>query len=1269
MGNHRRLSPGNGTSTANTKPLLSWGTVTGAVNYEVQITGSAAGWGTAPVYDTPAVNYTPAAALTNNTTHYWRVRAVDGDNQKGDWSEVSSLSVNWGAVSGLRPANSASTTDTTPDFSWNPVTGADSYEIQIADSPEGLPNAAAATVTGTDYTPGTVLTNNTTHYWRVRAVDGENQKGDWSEVSSLSVNWGAVSGLSPANSASTTDTTPTFSWNTVTGADSYEIQIAGSQNGLPNAAAVSVIGTATYTPGTVLTNNTTHYWRVRAVDGDGQQGAWSTEHSLEVAIGTVSGLSPSNGASTTDTTPGLSWNAVDGAARYEIQIADSPEGLPNAAAVPVTGTNYTPGTVLTNNTTHYWRVRAVDGENQKGDWSEVSSLSVNWGAVSGLRPSDEISTTDTTPDFSWNPVTGADSYEIQIADSPEGLPNAAAVSVTGTNYTPETVLTNNTTHYWRVRAVDGDNQKGAWSAMSSLNVMGTVSGLSPVNKAETADTTPTFRWYALDGADSYEIQIAGSQMGLNSATAVPVNGTNYTPETALTNNKTHYWRVRAVDGDTQRGDWSTAHSLEVKWGTISWLSPSNGTSTTNTKPLLSWGTVTGAVNYEVQIADSEGGVANSVAIDVTDASYTPATALTNLQTHYWQVRAKNANGQYGPWSAIHSLEVNWGAIDGLSPSDRSTTTDTTPALSWNAVSGAAGYEVQIADSEGGVANSVAIDVTDASYTPSTALTNNQTHYWRVRAKDGDGQYGAWSAVQNLTVNIGAVSGLSPANGSATTDTTPGLSWNAVPGAVSYEIQIAGSQNGLNSATAVPVTGTNYTPAADLMSNKVHYWRVRAVDGEKQRGDWSTAHSLNVQGTVGGLSPADGESTADTTPDFSWNTVTGADSYEIQIAGSQAGLDTALIHSTPAENYTPAAALTNNATHYWRVRAVYGSSSQKGLWSTAHSLSVKWGAISWLSPADGASTADTTPNFSWDAVVGAAHYEIQIADSQDGLPGAAAVSVTGAAAYTPGTALTNNTTHYWRVRAVDSSGQAGSWSEAYSLVLTDGFVYVEGGSFQMGSDGHAWEKPVHQVTVSPFYMSKYEVTQGEWRDVMKSSPSGFSGDNLPVEQVSWSDAVKYCNALSVQKGLTPVYTINGTSVTANWSADGYRLPTEAEWEYAARGGKASKGYLYAGSDNTDEVGWYSSNSGQSTHPVSGKAPNELELYDMSGNVREWCWDWYGAYSSGSQSDPRGPASGSNRVNRGGSWFNSDGDLRSTYRSSLGPGSSYDDLGFRLVRGES
>jgi len=195
-----------------------------------------------------------------------------------------------------------------------------------------------------------------------------------------------------------------------------------------------------------------------------------------------------------------------------------------------------------------------------------------------------------------------------------------------------------------------------------------------------------------------------------------------------------------------------------------------------------------------------------------------------------------------------------------------------------------------------------------------------------------------------------------------------------------------------------------------------------------------------------------------------------------------------------------------------------------------------------------------------------------------------------------------------------------------------------------------EKPVHTVTVSSFYIGKYEVTQKQWKAVMGNNPSHFKGDNLPVESVNWYDIQEFLKRLNAATG------------------QHYRLPTEAEWEYAARGGVKSKGYKYAGSNNIDEVAWYRKNSGHKTHPTGTKQPNELGLYDMSGNVLEWCSDWYGEnyYSISPQSNPQGTLDGTYRIMRGGSWGFDAFYCRVAYRHEYNPGITDDNVGFRIVR---
>ena len=235
-------------------------------------------------------------------------------------------------------------------------------------------------------------------------------------------------------------------------------------------------------------------------------------------------------------------------------------------------------------------------------------------------------------------------------------------------------------------------------------------------------------------------------------------------------------------------------------------------------------------------------------------------------------------------------------------------------------------------------------------------------------------------------------------------------------------------------------------------------------------------------------------------------------------------------------------------------------------------------------------------------------------------------------------------------------------------IYDNMVFVKGGTFQMGSNnGESDEKPIHTVTVNDFYIGKYEVTQKQWKEVMGNNPSYFKGDNLPVEKISWYDALRFCNKLSGEEGLTPCYTGIGALSRCNFSANGYRLPTEAEWEYVARGGNKSRAYKYSGSNNCGDVAWYSGNSGSKTHSVGKKQANELGIYDMSGNVWEWCNDWYDGnyYSSSPRDNPQGPNSSPDRVFRGGSWNCNGYYCRVAYRNYFYPDVSFN-FGFRFSR---
>ena len=248
--------------------------------------------------------------------------------------------------------------------------------------------------------------------------------------------------------------------------------------------------------------------------------------------------------------------------------------------------------------------------------------------------------------------------------------------------------------------------------------------------------------------------------------------------------------------------------------------------------------------------------------------------------------------------------------------------------------------------------------------------------------------------------------------------------------------------------------------------------------------------------------------------------------------------------------------------------------------------------------------------------------------------------------------------------------------------TSNFVLIKGGAFTMGSPVTELERTTdevqHRVTISDFYLAISQVTQWEYQSLIGNNPSNSQGDNLPVENLTWFDAIRYCNALSIREGFNPAYSIQGENVTWNRNANGYRLPTEAEWEFACRAGTTTP--FNTGNNINDSQANFNNNYGynndasgritggyrQRTLAVKSFDPNQLGLFDMHGNVWEWCWDWYGAYSTAAQTNPIGPETGTLRINRGGGWNDFPRHIRSAYRATTPPNNTSFNIGFRLAR---
>jgi len=1170
-------SPSNGSSTCDTTPTFSWSSVSGATSYYIQVDDDP-GFGS-PVIDTTtsSTNYTPGSALSADT-YYWRVQASNSYGD-GPWSSawsVTILSTPSSAPSLSSPSNGSSTCDTTPTFSWGSVSGATSYHIQVDDDPGFGSPVIDTTISNTNYAPGLPLSPDT-YYWRVLASNPCGY-GPWSSARSvtiLSPPSSAPSLSSPLNDSSTCDTTPTFSWGSVSGATSYRIQVDDDPAfGSPEIDTTT--SSTNYTPGLALLPDT-YYWRVQASNSCGD-GPWSSAWNVTILSSPSSApslSSPPNDSSTCDTTPTFSWSSVSGATSYHIQVDDDPGfGSPDIDTT-TSSTNHTPGVALSPNT-YYWRVQASNSCGD-GPWSsawDVTILSPPSSAPSLSSPSNGSSTCDTTPTFSWGSVSGATSYHIQVDDDLGFGSPVIDTTTSSTNYTPGSALSADT-YYWRVQASNSCGD-GLWSSAWDVTILSPPSSApslsSPSDGSSTCDTTPTFSWGSVSGATSYHIQVDDDPGFGSPEIDTTTSNANYTPASPLSPD-TYYWRVLASNscGD---GPWSSTRNVTIlspPSSAPSLSSPSDGSSTCDTTPTFSWGSVSGATSYRIQVDDDPGFGSPEIDTTTSSTNYTPGSALS-ADTYYWRVLASNSCGD-GPWSSAWNVTILSTPGDPTlsSPSNGSTISDTTPAFSWGTVSGATSYHVQVDDDPGFGSPEIDQTTPSTSYTPGDALPYD-TYYWRVQASNACGD-GSWSSVWDVTIiaiddegptigtpsysssvpsdqslnvqvsisdaatgdhgvseailyygytspyNQNNVSGTGPGgNGDGTwaftvpaqgdahegqtlrfyigawdDDTSPASSIQDNGGS-HYSVSITDDDTDppvfSNPSPATTTASETITLAVDISDPSEVYdtssdtasvylewdtdgelvadvagsldmdllsgdtyqanapigpfaqgitvtWHVYAEDDDNSRaGGWSGLYDVTITGCPAPAapslsSPANGSSTCDTTPTFSWSSVSGAISYRIQV-DDDPGFDSPEIDATTSSTFYTLGAALAPGTYSWRVRAI--NACGEGNWPPVWSVTIlpTPDAPSPSSPSNDNTISDTTPLFSWSSVNRASSYRIQVDDNAS-FSSPEISQTTTITSYTPITDLPANT-YYWRVQASNACG-TGSWSAEWEFTIS------------------------------------------------------------------------------------------------------------------------------------------------------------------------------------------------------------------------------------------
>ncbi len=1062
----------------------------------------------------------------------------------------------------------------------------------------------------------------------------------------------------------------------------------------------------------------------------------------------------------TGTTHQLTWDTMEDAIGYQVQIAESEAELFIMPVIDVEKPSYSFKTPLAVGTALYWRVRPKTSNGEKSEWSTVYVYFVKSQEKSDQESNDTDENTvedkeskedkkkhDDEPKKASDENTVEDKESIEDKKKHDDESKKASDENDRENHYDES-----DEHIYidpsEISMEEWEDLMGeffAWDASSQLppDESDFKEAIEFCNRRSSAEgKDPAYRFFSgeailIPWADGYRLKPMADW-----------GGRYKDKQKNKREGRWPYWDSPG-SGRPWRGK-EPGHESPDRWNSgMSALSPSEDEIVTRAIVPFHWDSVDGAASYQIQIWDAMMMV-NMHSVEVED-SFHAIEALPNGAWH-WRARAIGQKGEEGEWSDIIRFRKQWGIVRNLQPPVNSMLDDRTPTLSWDEVSDTVSYQLQITRAGSSFMRSDIIDLSESDYTPKNPLDANQMYFWRVRAVDVYGQVGFWSKVSSFSIDsLPVVSGLKPDDGTVTYNTRQSLSWEPVDDAEKYQILLTNSLNMVAASVPVDViSGEEYLPLQDL-SLGVWYWQVRSVSGNETVSQWSPIQKFSVSdGRLSLVEPVNDEFLFDQTPRVVWNSASGAASYRLQIAEDSSSLESAPVIPVYGTSYTPADSEVLTLGRYnWRIQAVdaFGNS---GSWTAVWSINIVDSQISGMTPLY--AMTDSKPyELSWDVVQHAEAYEIQLVDNKSQLVDTSNSTLVQDARYLPSSTLSQYKIHYWRVRALDTGKNPGSWSQTRVLVaydasqhgenivtladgtqfnsiedLEDGYVFVPGGTFMMG------ENSDQKVTLSSYSINPLEVTHEEFLQFLndtsveiqfEQSTSGnyLTIDNIPVFvfevgvyhpikqddtgnqrfvfqgnkmasdirvsvfNVSWYGALRYANWLSGQRGLEKVYTFGSggvDDVTVNWNANGFRLPTDAEWEYAGRGGPISMGYKYAGSNNHDDVTWYGNNSnyGENAHIGGELLPNELNLFDMSGNVREFCWDWVGFgstynYSRDGQTDPIGPSKDEvissqswGRTVRGGGiydwndqlfWFETTFSYPSLYDS---PGKS----GIRLVR---
>ena len=955
------------------RPTLKWDKVAGAAKYEVYRSYSQNG--NYSKYSTQtSTGYTNSSYLTSGSTYYYKVRALDANGTAGPWSDVVAVTCRLGLTA--PSVTGGNDSQGRPTLKWKAVSGAAKYEVYRARSKDG-DYIKYSTVTGTSYTNTSYIENGNTYY-KVRALDANGTAGAWSSV--VSVTYKQTLPAPTVTGGNDSQGRPTLKWNAVSGAAKYEVYRARSKNG--DYIKYSTVTGTSYTNTSYIEDGNTYYYKVRALKSDGTAGAWSSivavtyQPKQTLTAPTVTGGNDSQGR------PTLKWNAVSGAAKYEVYRARSKDG-DYIKYSTVTGTSYTNTSYIENGNTYYYKVRALDANGTAGAWSSIVSVTYRAASTGTLSAPTVTGGNDSQgrPTLKWNAVTGAAKYEVYRARSKDG-DYIKYSTVTGTSYTNTSYIENGNTYYYKVRALKSDGTAGAWSSIVSVTYRAASTGTlsaPAVTGGNDSQGRPTLKWKAVSGAAKYEVYRARSKDG-DYIKYSTVTGTSYTNTSYIESGNTYYYKVRALGSDGTAGAWSSIVSVtyrkpaaatvasgkcgdSTKWtldaagtltisgsgktwdfidedwnatapwydvslrlrikkvvvekgityvGTWAFYDCSEMTSVSLPTTLETMGasvfqdctsltsvTIPDGVTFisgdffrgctslkSVTLPDSlreTGGCTFMYCTSLTSVRL-PATLLSISWQMFKDCKSLTSltiprsvvNVKQDAFSGCTALKnvtytgttADWKALTIYSGNEALTRANVRctgstvltaptltlsvskkgqPTLKWSAVSGAAGYQIWCSYDSGDGTGPwyhwlTNLDKRTASFTDDRELKKGQTYTFKVRAVTSSGAVGSFSKEVTFTYNPAASLAAPTVTAGLDDQGYPALTWPAVPDAARYEVYRAASEDG-NFAQLAAVTSNSYTNSAVLTDGAAYYYKVRALDSDGEAGPFSDVVSV------------------------------------------------------------------------------------------------------------------------------------------------------------------------------------------------------------------------------------------------------------------------------------------------------------------------------------------------------------------------------------------------------------------------------------------